>query len=53
MKRRIGIKRRLLAQRLINKRRAVRKDTDSAQRDSVTLVDFARLAGVRTPDTLF
>lgn len=52
MKRRIGIKRRLMAQRLINKRRSVRKDIESAKRDSVALVDVTCLASTRLPHML-
>ena len=55
MKRRIGIKRRLMAQRLINKRRSVRKNIDGVQRDAVALgalVDVARLVSTRLPHML-
>ena len=46
MKRRIGIKRRLMAQRLINKRRSVRKDIEGAQRDLADLAGPIKSVGV-------
>ena len=55
MKRRIGIKRRLIAQRLMNKRRWVRKDIESGQCDQVSrdaLVDVGGLMRTRLPNLL-
>jgi len=52
MKRRIVIKRRLMAQRLLNKRRSVRKHIDDAASDPIaqdTYVDVAFLVGTRQP----
>lgn len=55
MKRRIGIKRRLMAQRLINKRRSVRKNIVGVRRDPIALgalVDVACLVSSRLPHIL-
>jgi hypothetical protein len=55
MKRRIVIKRRLMAQRLLNKRRWVRKDVESDQCEPVSrdaLVDIEDLMITRLPNLL-
>jgi len=55
MKRRIVIKRRLMAQRLLNKRRWVRKDVVSGQCEPVSrdaLVDIEGLMSTRLPNLL-
>jgi hypothetical protein len=55
MKRRIGIKRRLMAQRLINKRRSVRKDIEGAQHDLADLaapIKSVCLVSAPTPQML-
>lgn len=55
MKRRIGIKRRLIAQRLINKRRSVRKHIEGVQSDPIAGgddVDVAFLVSTRQPNML-
>jgi hypothetical protein len=55
MKRRIGIKRRLIAQRLINQRRSVLKNIDGVQRDPIVVdahVDAAFLVSTRLPRML-